>query len=234
MCNLTPFSFFINSPQMLHSTGFDCLFNAFFAANLAASDDSTGTKAISLNIGLIPAKTILTLYATFQEGHLESLCKMLNNAKYMLNIRKGSEKTLQFCRKMHHFAERFKTNFADLLKEKIIIIEIEVYSINEHYLLIDKEINLLFYFLSCLFYALGSLHIRVAAALRLQCLLEMIWNILAESIASLPHCIHNRTHSWNCAWTSYQTSMLKYHDRPTDSIDLMITISDLKNKYKTN
>ncbi|RNA08029.1 hypothetical protein BpHYR1_021334 [Brachionus plicatilis] len=33
---------------MLHSTGFDCLLNAFFGANLAASDDSTGTKAISL------------------------------------------------------------------------------------------------------------------------------------------------------------------------------------------
>ncbi|RNA39082.1 hypothetical protein BpHYR1_012779, partial [Brachionus plicatilis] len=33
---------------MLHSTGFDCLLNAFFAANLAASDDSTVTKAISL------------------------------------------------------------------------------------------------------------------------------------------------------------------------------------------
>ncbi|RNA35305.1 hypothetical protein BpHYR1_045995 [Brachionus plicatilis] len=33
---------------MLHSTGFDCLLNAFFAANLTASDDSTGTKAISL------------------------------------------------------------------------------------------------------------------------------------------------------------------------------------------
>ncbi|RNA03384.1 hypothetical protein BpHYR1_031018 [Brachionus plicatilis] len=33
---------------MLHSTGFNCLLNAFFAANLAASDDSTGTKAISL------------------------------------------------------------------------------------------------------------------------------------------------------------------------------------------
>ncbi|RNA12374.1 hypothetical protein BpHYR1_000496 [Brachionus plicatilis] len=39
MCNLTPFSFFINSPQMLHSTAFDCLLNAYFAANLAASDE---------------------------------------------------------------------------------------------------------------------------------------------------------------------------------------------------
>ncbi|RNA41837.1 hypothetical protein BpHYR1_006873 [Brachionus plicatilis] len=34
MCNFSPFSFFINSPQMLHSTGFGCLLNAFFAANL--------------------------------------------------------------------------------------------------------------------------------------------------------------------------------------------------------
>ncbi|RNA43029.1 hypothetical protein BpHYR1_008542 [Brachionus plicatilis] len=33
---------------MLHSPGFDCLLYAFFEANLAASDDSTGTKAISL------------------------------------------------------------------------------------------------------------------------------------------------------------------------------------------
>ncbi|RNA22875.1 dynein heavy chain axonemal [Brachionus plicatilis] len=38
---------------MLHSTGVDCLLNAFFAANLAASDDSTGTKAISLFIFFI-------------------------------------------------------------------------------------------------------------------------------------------------------------------------------------
>ncbi|RNA18515.1 hypothetical protein BpHYR1_017311 [Brachionus plicatilis] len=36
MSNLTPFSFFINTPQMLHATGFGCLLNAFFAANLAS------------------------------------------------------------------------------------------------------------------------------------------------------------------------------------------------------
>ncbi|RNA34918.1 hypothetical protein BpHYR1_038326 [Brachionus plicatilis] len=31
---------------MLHATRFECLLNAFFAANLAAPDDSTETKAI--------------------------------------------------------------------------------------------------------------------------------------------------------------------------------------------
>ncbi|RNA21678.1 hypothetical protein BpHYR1_049474 [Brachionus plicatilis] len=35
-----------DSPQMLHCTGFDCLLNAFFAINLAASDDSTQLTSI--------------------------------------------------------------------------------------------------------------------------------------------------------------------------------------------
>ncbi|RNA24310.1 hypothetical protein BpHYR1_014383 [Brachionus plicatilis] len=48
ICNLTPYSFFINSPHMLHATGFGCLLNAFFAANLAGSETSTDARAISL------------------------------------------------------------------------------------------------------------------------------------------------------------------------------------------
>ncbi|RNA33987.1 hypothetical protein BpHYR1_020429 [Brachionus plicatilis] len=94
---------------MLHSTGLDSLLNAFFAANLAASDDSTRTKAISLAssgpiertfayAGYIntPHRSRMTLqsllvlnsilFITFEWYLIKSLCKMLNNAKYMLNI----------------------------------------------------------------------------------------------------------------------------------------------------
>ncbi|RNA31502.1 hypothetical protein BpHYR1_008257 [Brachionus plicatilis] len=48
MCNLTLFSFFINSPHMLQATGTGSLLNAFFTANLASSKTSTGARAISL------------------------------------------------------------------------------------------------------------------------------------------------------------------------------------------
>ncbi|RNA12530.1 hypothetical protein BpHYR1_007512 [Brachionus plicatilis] len=49
MCNLNPFSFFISSPHMLKVTGFGCLFNAFFVANLASSEVSTNAVHIHLD-----------------------------------------------------------------------------------------------------------------------------------------------------------------------------------------
>ncbi|RNA41947.1 hypothetical protein BpHYR1_047424 [Brachionus plicatilis] len=48
ICNFTPRSFFINSPQILHGTGFECLLKAFFTIISVSFEIDNPAMACSL------------------------------------------------------------------------------------------------------------------------------------------------------------------------------------------